>query len=138
MRSVRDRLLEIFPPAEGRDGADVAMADALYCLLRTNEVGVCVDGWVYIRITRESQGDVEALGLMSLLPTGSVPMAVHVSGTPVELAWTVQIGCEDEEWRALSESKRWKNVYLYANGDRTEPGWTWVARYQGTIHRADA
>jgi hypothetical protein len=137
MGTIRELLLECFPSARGPLEPDVELADALYCLLRTNDVGVTVDGWEYIRITRESRDALEAVGLVWLLPSGSVPIAVHVEANASGLAWKAQVGREDEEWRAQSESKRWKSVYLYATGDRSEPGWSWD-EYQGTVRQPDA
>ena len=102
-------------------------------MLRTNDVGVAVDGWGFVRIVRETPRDIEAVGLMSLLPAGSVPIAVLVETTPAGLAWTAKVGRDDDEWQAQSESKRWKSVYLYANGDRSEPEWAWNDGHQGIL-----
>jgi len=65
-------------------------------------------------------------------------MAAHVEANATGLAWTVQVGREDDDWLAQSESKRWKNVYLYAIGDRKAPGWTWHEQYHGIVCQADA
>jgi hypothetical protein len=138
VRTVRNELLKLFPSVRGRLEPDTELADALYYLLRTNNVGVTVDGWDFIRIVRESHESIEAVGLMWLLPNGLVPMAVHVEATAAGLAWAVQIGREDEDWRHQSESEKWKSVYLYASGDCNEPGWTWDEKRQGTVRRADA
>jgi len=138
MRAVRDQLLKLFPSAREPLEPDTELADALYCLLRTSEVGVTVDGWSFIRIVRESHESIEAVGLMSLLPSGSVPMVVHVEAAAAGLAWTADIGRGDDDWRALSESKKWKRVYLYASGDRNEPGWTWSEKCRGTVRQAVA
>ncbi len=133
MSTVRNLLLERFPFARDAHEPDSELAEALYALLRTNDVGVTVDGWDFIRIVRESQREVESVGLMSLLPGGSVPIAVQVETTPMGLAWTARVGRDDSEWQAQSDSKRWKSVYLFANGDRSDPKWAWNEAYQGTL-----
>ena len=137
MRTVRDQLLKLFPSAREPLEPDTELADAIYSLLRTNDVGVTVDGWGFIRIVRETHEGIEAVGLMSLLPSGSVPMAVHVEANAAGLVWTVQIGREDEDWRTLSESKKWKRVYLYASGDRNEQAGH-GREAPGTVDQADA
>jgi hypothetical protein len=133
MSTVRKLLLERFPFARGGEEPDAELADALYGLLRTNDVGVTVDGWGLVRVVRESPREVEAVGLMWLLPSGSVPIAVKVEATSTGLAWKAQVGREDGEWQAQSESKRWKSVYLFASGERSEPEWVWGAKHQGTL-----
>jgi len=133
MSTVRNLLLERFPFARGGEEPDAELATALYGLLRTSDVGVTVDGWGFVRVVRESPREVEAVGLMSLLPTGSIPIAVQVEATATGLAWKAQFGREDGEWQAQSESKRWKSVYLFASGDRREPAWVWNANHQGTL-----
>jgi hypothetical protein len=133
MSTVRNLLLGLFPFARGGVEPDVELTDALYGLLRTSDVGVAVDGWGFVRVVRESPREVEAVGLMSLLPSGSVPIAVQVEATQTGLAWKAQVGREDGEWQAQSESKRWKSVYLFASGDRGEPEWIWGEKYHGTL-----
>ena len=133
MTTVRSLLLERFPFARGVEEPDAELADALYSLLRTSDVGVTVDGWGFVRIVRESTQEVEAVGLMSLLPSGSVPIAVQVEAAPMGLAWRAQVGREDGDWQAQSESKRWKSVYLFATGGRDEPEWIWGETYSGTL-----
>jgi hypothetical protein len=133
MSTARSLLLDRFPFMRKAQEPESELADALYALLRTNDVGVTVDGWGFVRIIRETPRDIEAVGLMSLLPTGSVPIAVQVETTPAGLAWTAKVGRDDSEWQAQSESKRWKSVYLYASGDRSEPGWSWDEGHQGTL-----
>lgn len=133
MSTARSLLLEHFPSAQGEQDPDSELADALYALLRTNDVGVTVDGWNFIRILRESQREIECVGLMWLLPHGSLPIAVRLEVTPMGLVWTAKVGRNGGEWQAKSDSKRWKSVYLYANGDRSDPEWDWNERYEGTL-----
>lgn len=68
---------------------------------------------------------------MTLLPSGSVPIALNVTADEGGLTWSAQAALQDRTWLALSDSKRWNNVYLYATGEREVPPWTWGRQYQG-------
>ena len=77
-----------------------------------------MDGWDYFSVIRESNDSIDAVGLMTLLPSGSVPIEVNVTRHESGFTWSVRIARLDPAWLALSDSKRWKSVYLYATGER--------------------
>ena len=131
MESVRQRLLKRFSAHEGVRG-DEQLAAALYDMLWTvDDLELDVDGWTLFRVVRESNDSIDAVGLMTILPSGSVPIAMKVSAEEEGLTWAAQVARQDRDWLALSDSKRWNRVYLYATGARDEPEWTWDRTYQG-------
>jgi len=97
-----------------------------------------VDGWTLLRVVQESDESLDAVGLMTLLPSGSVPMALNITADEGGLTWSVQAALQDRAWLALSDSKRWNNVYLYATGERETPPWTWGQQYRGRVLSKDA
>lgn len=134
MQSVRDQLVSKFEFATRKRDPDETLGDAVYALLRVaSEVEICVDGWEVFRVKSETSESLEAVGLMTLLPRGSIPIAVSILGKPGGLAWSVRLGEENDEWRSLSESKRWKKVYLYSTGAASEPPWSWGQQYRGLV-----
>jgi hypothetical protein len=139
MRSVREQVLQHFPIEAGVRGPDDELKNALYALLWSiDDKDLIVDGWAYFRVIRESKESLDAVGLMTLLPgesvSESVPIEINVKGDEGGFAWSVQIGRLDPPWLALSDSKRWRWVYLYANGDREVPPWTWGRQQHGSVH----
>jgi hypothetical protein len=137
MRSIRQEVLERFPLRTGGRGADEEFADALYAMLRSiDDLCVTVDGWTFFRVVQESADSVDVVGLMVLLPGGSVPIAISLRSAERGLDWSLQIGRQDGVWLSLSDSKRWNSVYLYASGDRHSPPWIWDRTYQGSVLRA--
>jgi hypothetical protein len=138
MGAIRQLVLQQFSVRTRVREPNDDLADALYFMLRMVHVDVVVDGWALFRVVQEADDHLTAIGLMTLLPTGSVPVAISVSAHQDGIAWSAQVGREDDDWLALSESKRWKIVYLYASGDLEEPRWTWSPPYQGLLCRADA
>ena len=139
MASVREQLLHRFPPPRALMQPEDELAHALYFMLwHIDDQNVCVDGWTLFRIIRESENSLDAVGLMSLLPTGSVPIEVSVSATEHGLVWSAQVARRDPAWLSLSDSKQWNRVCLYASGELEVPQWTWERRYEGSVPRADA
>lgn len=132
MSTARNRLLERFPFARNAHDSDKELASALYGLLRTSDIAVTVDGWGFFGTVRESPQEVEAVGLMSLLPTGEVPIEVRVEATSAGLAFEARVGRDDDAWRALSDSKRWKLLYQYVYGDGPL-GWAWDTSFRGLL-----
>lgn len=118
---------------------DDKLAYALECLLWSIEdKDFSVDGWTYFRVKRESENALDVVGLMTLLPSGSVPIAINVQGQDKGFVWSAQIACVDADWLALSHSRQWKDVYLYATGERQTPGWRWERQYHGSAQDTDA
>jgi hypothetical protein len=134
MESVRQQLLRLFPIQVRVDEPDGDVAAAIYAMLWAME-DLFVDGWSLFRVVRESDDSLEALGLMTLLPDGSVPISVTVKADEIGLAWSARPGLQDQQWLALSNSKRWNAVYLYATGGRDEPRWAWGREYRGHAAR---
>jgi hypothetical protein len=139
MRSIRQQLLRLFQlHALAGEPVDQLAAAAYAMLWSIDELDVSVDGWALFHVVRESESSLEAVGLMTLLPSGSVPIGIDVRTDDVSLAWSVQVGCQDQSWLALSASKRWNSVYLYGSGDREKPQWAWGRQYHGVVRYADA
>jgi len=134
MASVRQQILQKFPSQTRIHEPDVELANGLsYMLWSIDDAQVTVDGWTLFKVVQEADDSLDAVGLMTLFPSGSTPIAVCVRATESGLAWSARLSLRDEAWLSLSESKRWKNVYLYASGDREEPPWIWDRRYHGIV-----
>ena len=139
MISVREQVQRHFALEARAREPDDELADGLYGLLYSIDLeDVSVDGWDYFRVVRESKESLDAVGLMALLPSGSVPIQISVKGHESGFTWSMQIARVDPVWRALSDSKRWNSVYLYAAGEHEMPQWTWGQQYHGSVDRADA
>ena len=139
MASVREQLLQRFQLTGDVREPDQELGDALYVLLYSIDLkNISVDGWNSFYVIRESRNSLDAVGLMTLLPTGSVPIEINVSSIESGFSWSVQIGRLDSEWLGMSESKQWKQVYLYATGGRDTPHWAWDRRCNGSVDWADA
>jgi hypothetical protein len=134
--SVRQQVLRQFPPQTRLRDPEEELASALYFMLWSID-DLTVDGWVLFRVVQESDDSLDAVGLMTLLPSGSVPIALNIRADEGGLTWSVQSGLQDRAWLALSDSKRWNNVYLYATGERETPPWAWGRQYQGRVLRTD-
>lgn len=138
MPSIREEILQRFSRNDGRGERDEDLQDALYALLYTIDLeNTSVDGWNYFRVTRESSDSLNAVGLMTLLPSGSVPIEISVRGGDGSFSWSVKVGRLDPSWLALSESKQWNRTYLYATGEREIPQWDWDREFHGLVHQAD-
>lgn len=137
MKSVRHQLIERFPPLPGVTEPDDQLSHALYFMLWSLS-DVTVDGWTVFKVTSESEDSLDAVGLMTLLPSGSMPMAIHVVATEQGLEWNAQVSLKDESWLSLSSSKRWKSTYLFACGDLPDPPWSWDRTYTGALRQSDA
>ncbi len=94
---------------------------------------VSVDGWTIFKVTGESDASIDAVGLMTLLPSGSMPIALHVDSTDRGISWSARASLKDQAWLSLSDSKRWNNVYLFAGGNLVDPPWAWDRTYTGTV-----
>jgi hypothetical protein len=93
---------------------------------------VAVDGWRMLRIVRETAASLRAVGIMHVLPTGELPLEVELSRELGATRYWLRIGMGNACWDSLSNSKRWKAVYLYANGERDEE-WTWSEAISGCL-----
>ena len=138
MQAIREQIIERFSLGGSVREAPDDIADALYALLYRMDLPVCVDGWNFFRIVSESDDQLHAVGLMTLLPVGSAPIELRLKATDQDLTWSVRVGRQDQIWESLSESKRWKGLYLYASGDSEAPIWNWEGSYEGRVHNAVA
>ena len=136
MTPIRQRVLACYPEAARGRAADEGLEVALYYLLSSVDAGVNFDGWTLFRVVRESAQAIEAVGLMSLLPGGAVPIAINVRESSGGFEWRMRMGDLDASWHALSSSKQWDRVYLYATGDAQSPPWAWGEERHGTIQMA--
>jgi len=91
-----------------------------------------VDGWRILRLVREDATSLQAVGIMHVLPTGELPLEVELSREPASTRYRLRIGIGDARWEALSHSKRWNAVYLYASGERAEE-WAWSEPVSGYL-----
>ena len=133
MKPIRQHVLERFPGAVRGQAPDDDLADALYFLLWSIDAEVTIDGWALFRVTSESVRTLDGVGLMTLLPTGAVPIAVSVWEHAGAIEWSVRIGRLDAAWLDLSPDKQWNSVYLYATGGADLPRWTWGPKHRGVI-----
>jgi hypothetical protein len=93
---------------------------------------VALDGWKMFRLMTETITSLRAVGIMHVLPGGELPVEVMLSTSLEGTRYRVQIGGDDSEWKSLSESKRWKAVYLYATGECDEQ-WVWSKPISGCL-----
>jgi hypothetical protein len=103
----------------------------LYVYLRDiPEIDLTLDDWKMLRVVSETADSLRAVGIMNVLPSSETPMEVELSKQPGSIAYVVRVGVADQRWNSLSDSKRWKAVYLYATGEREE-GWNWSQPLSG-------
>ena len=112
---------------------DEAFVDALYVYLRTiPEIDLAFDAWKMPRVVNETADSLRAVGVMYVLPGSEFPVEVELSRQRGSIGHVVRVGADDARWNSLSESKRWKAVYLYATGEQDE-GWTWSEPVTGVL-----
>ena len=111
---------------------DEAFAYALELFLRTIDNLEMMDGWRMVRLVRETDTSLRAVGIMHVLPAGALPCEVELSRELKSIRYWVRIGVDDDRWRSLSDSKSWNAVYLYATAGRKEE-WTWSKPISGCI-----
>ncbi len=114
---------------EGEEASTYALE---LCLRTIPNLNASVDGWRVLRIVRETDTSLRAVGIMYLLPTGELPIEVELSRELNSTRYWLRMGLADARWKSLSGSKRWTAVYLYASGERDE-GWTWSEPISGSL-----
>ena len=138
MTSIREQLIKRFGVNRPKRGADEELGDALYALLYSTDLNsISPDGWEYFGVIAESERSLSAVGFMTLLPTGNVPIQVSLECVGGQLSWLAEVGRIDSRWLQLSDSKRWNAVYLYATGGRDAPQWEWEGQYRGSESATD-
>lgn len=139
MEAIRRQLVQHFTLPRSRRDPETEVADASYILLRfVEDIAVVVDGWQNFHIVQESHDSLDAVGLMTLLPGGSTPIALGFKSTDRGVAWSVKFAHPRHPWNSLSESKKWKSMYLYATGESVDCPWLWEWQHEGISVRADA
>jgi hypothetical protein len=134
MKSVRQQLLELVPPAPDRSAPDDALSDATYALLRSaNGFDAAVDGWEVLHVVRESDVSMELVGLMHVLPIGSVVVALHLASAEGTVAWSARTARADAAWRSRSIAGIRKCLHLYARGELADLPWTWHQPISGAF-----
>ena len=134
MASIREHVLRCIPLERNPSEADDSLADSLYFLMRNVPIAdACSDGWSYFYVIHESDELLEIAGLMTLLPEGAIPVTIRLLVDGHSVTWSARFGQLEPAWIALSTSKQWSRVYLFANGDRTMPDWKWGSEYTGTM-----
>jgi hypothetical protein len=88
-----------------------------------------------LQIVRETTTSLRAVGIMHVLPPDELPLEVELSREVGSTRYWLRIGVGDTRWYSLSDSKRWKAVYLYADGQRDEE-WTWSEPISGCLSDA--
>jgi len=121
-------------PSDPTGEAAFSYALELYVRAIPN-LDVAVDGWKTLRVVRETRISLRAVGLMHVLPASELPLEVELSREIGSTRYRVRVGSDDARWGALSNSKRWKVVYLYASGEGDEE-WNWREPIVGCL--ADA
>ena len=126
--TLREHLLRRYRLREGISPED-ALADALY-VLACDLFGSLLelhqrtpDGWRELFVMHEDEHTLRAIGILYFLPRGELPLEFELSSRPGGIRCELLVGAEDP-WSSLSESKRWKSVYLYATTGAA-PTWTW-------------
>jgi hypothetical protein len=133
VKPIRQQVVEHFPHMVRGRWLDEDLADALYALIRSIDTEVTVDGWALLRVVRESTQELNAVGLMTLLPSEAAPIAISLRARAGGFDWSVRIGRLDARWLALSSDKQWNSVYVYATNEGESPPWTWGPRHHGSV-----
>ncbi|MEN7342990.1 MAG: hypothetical protein AAAFM81_08595 [Pseudomonadota bacterium] len=91
---------------------------------------VAVDGFTYLNVIEETNTELHAVGISYVLQSSAVLIETILKFDEGVVKYEIRVGIDDALWRSLSESKRWKVVYLYAS-EGAEPTWTWGATIEG-------
>jgi hypothetical protein len=115
------------------NASERAVANAVYVLLRGDRnLHLTVDGWTSFHVIHETPVSLKVVGIMTILPSDDLPLELELSRESNGARYLLRIGLADERWQSLSESKRWKSVYLYATQDR-DVDWTWSEPLSGHL-----
>ncbi len=113
-------------------GAD-AFKYAMELYLRAiSNLDAAVDGFTHLNVVEETRTKMRIVGISYVLPSSLLPIdaTFRIVGDVVE--YQILVGIDDDLWKRLSESKRWKVVYQYANqGDEAE--WNWEQLVEGQL-----
>lgn len=85
-------------------------------------------------MVEETATALRAVGLSYVLPSSILPIDAQFRFSDGSVEYRVLVGSDDEMWGALSESKRWKAVYLYAT-EGVEAEWNWEDPVEGLLKK---
>jgi hypothetical protein len=112
---------------------EAAFIYASYLYLRgLPDVDVAVDGWRMFRLVSETATSLRAIGIMHVLPSCELPIEFELIREPRSTRYWLRIGMDDSRWGSLSDSKRWKVVYLHAQG-KSDEEWNWSQPVSGCL-----
>ncbi|MCB0719814.1 MAG: hypothetical protein KDD65_15310 [Bacteroidetes bacterium] len=114
------------------DRNEQAFTRALEHYARSIPLDVALDGWRLLHIARETQTSLHVIGLSHVLPVGELPVEFELTRQGQSTRYQARVGVDDDRWRSLTESKRWKAVYLHATSGRDED-WNWAAAISGVL-----
>ena len=66
------------------------------------------------------------------MPSSQLPVDAKFRFADGTIEYRILVGSDDEIWDALTESKRWKAVYLFAT-EGAEPNWNWNQLVEGSL-----
>lgn len=91
-----------------------------------------VDGFTYLNVVEETPTALRAVGISYVLPSSKVPIDAEFRLASGAIEYRILVGFDGETWDALTESKRWKAVYLFAT-EGAEPEWNWDQPVEGSL-----
>ncbi|MEQ8782439.1 MAG: hypothetical protein RIE06_22465 [Roseibium album] len=109
-----------------------ALAYAVEGQLRgTPDMGA-IDGFKTFHVMEETDAKLRVVGMAYFLPSSLVPIDASFSATNNRISYRVMLGAEDDQWKRLTEKKRWSAVNLYAT-ENYEPQWNWEPPLEGFL-----
>ena len=137
--NIRQFLLQISPVSSRGVDSDLdtptdenALEYAVEGLLRSVSGVGSLDDFDFFCVIDETSTHMEIIGLAYFLPNRTLPLKVSFSLENENMTYRVLLGSDATNWHALSDSKRWKAVYLHAKEGQS-PGWNWDAPIEGSI-----
>lgn len=91
-----------------------------------------LDGFTSLHVVEETSETLRIVGLTHVLPSSLLPLEVSFQVANDGISYLVLLGSDDRVWNGLTESKRWKAVYLYATEEH-EPQWNWNQPLEGLL-----
>ena len=93
---------------------------------------VPIDGWKFLNVVDETPTVLRAVGISYVLPSSELPVDAEFRFVGDAVEYRILVGTDGDAWDALSESQRWKAVYVYAT-EGAEPKWSWDRPVEGTL-----
>jgi len=118
-------------PEDSRGSEAFKYALELY-LRALPKFGAAIDGWHFLNVVEETSTALRVVGFSYVLPSSELPIDAKFRLAGGAIEYRILVGCDDKAWNALTESKRWKAVYLYAT-EGVEPEWNWDQPIEGTF-----